>query len=220
MSTLAPLIVEEVPEIKEKKEREKPVRVRYIGVINSVRKVQTKTGKMMAIGMCESTDFRFSVVIFPKDYETLGGLLEDNKIILVEGNLKCDLSTGEISVVAQAIKANTITSMRTQAQEMGLFDASQRVYSSVPLDDDPSSRDLLPLPVSPLELTIPALASKQDLLDLKTYLQGLSGNIPVRIFLSGNSIDTKLCIGSRSELESWAKTRWGDSRIREILPTT
>ena len=47
----------DIPPISEvetpKKEREKQIKVRYIGLITSVRKVQTKTGKLMAIAGCE-----------------------------------------------------------------------------------------------------------------------------------------------------------------------
>lgn len=66
------------------KKKERDPRVRFIGLVTAVRKVQTKTGKMMAIANCDSFDFRFTIVVFPKDYETLGNLLEEDKIVLVE----------------------------------------------------------------------------------------------------------------------------------------
>lgn len=59
-------------------------RVRLIGLVTSVRHVQTKTGKMMAIALCDSFDFKFTVLVFSKDYETLSPLLEEDKILLVE----------------------------------------------------------------------------------------------------------------------------------------
>ncbi|MDP2104015.1 MAG: DNA polymerase III subunit alpha, partial [Candidatus Gracilibacteria bacterium] len=72
--------------IKTKKEAMK--RVRFIGLITSVRHVQTKTGKMMAIAMCDSSDFRFTLLVFSKEYETLSPLLEEDKIVLVEGTFR------------------------------------------------------------------------------------------------------------------------------------
>lgn len=69
---------------KDPKKKERDPRVRFIGLVTSVRKVQTKTGKMMAIANCDSFDFRFTIVVFPKDYDTLGNLLEEDKIVLVE----------------------------------------------------------------------------------------------------------------------------------------
>ncbi len=69
---------------KDAKKKERDPRVRFIGLVTSVRKVQTKTGKMMAIANCDSFDFRFTVVVFPKDYDTLGNLLEEDRVVLVE----------------------------------------------------------------------------------------------------------------------------------------
>lgn len=113
------------------KEKEKLTRVRYIGYIQSVRKIQTKTGKLMCVALCDGIHFRFSIVIFPKDYETLGNLLQDNLIAVVEGNLKCNEENGEISIIAQTVKTFTITTLRAQAQEMNLFDPKHKVRKKV-----------------------------------------------------------------------------------------
>lgn len=78
-------IPEEAPREAEKKvEKQRDPRVKFVGVISEVRKVQTKTGKMMAIASCDSFDFRFTVVIFPKDYDTLSPFLEPDKVVMVE----------------------------------------------------------------------------------------------------------------------------------------
>lgn len=113
------------------KEKEKLTRVRYIGYIQSVRKIQTKTGKLMCVALCDGIHFRFSIVVFPKDYEALGNLLQDNLIAVVEGNLKCNEENGEISIIAQTVKTFTITTLRAQAQEMNLFDPKHKVRKKV-----------------------------------------------------------------------------------------
>ena len=76
-------ILEEAP-VEKKVEKQRDPRVKFVGVISEVRKVQTKTGKMMAIASCDSFDFRFTVVIFPKDYDTLSPFLEPDKVVMVE----------------------------------------------------------------------------------------------------------------------------------------
>lgn len=81
----------------------------------------------MAIASCDSFDFRFSIVIFPKDYDTLSPFLEEDKVVMVEGSFKGSLENEEISVVANSLRTNTITAVREQAVEMGLFDANQKV---------------------------------------------------------------------------------------------
>lgn len=120
-------------ETKAKKEAMK--RVRFIGLITNVRHVQTKTGKMMAIALCDSSDFRFSLLVFSKEYEALSPLLEEDKIVLVEGAFRGNEENGEISVSAQTIRASTITSIRQQAKDMNLFDPKAFVNLSG-YDDD------------------------------------------------------------------------------------
>lgn len=113
---------------KTKKEAMK--RVRLIGLVTSVRQVQTKTGKMMAIATCDSFDFKFTVLVFSKEYEALGPLLEEDKILLVEGIFRGNEENGEMAVTAQTIRASTITSIRQQANDMNLFDSKALVNLS------------------------------------------------------------------------------------------
>lgn len=105
-------------------------RVRLIGLVTSVRQVQTKTGKMMAIATCDSFDFKFIVLVFSKEYEALSPLLEVDKILLVEGIFRGNEENGEIAVTAQTIRASTITSIRQQANDMNLFDTKALVNLS------------------------------------------------------------------------------------------
>jgi DNA polymerase-3 subunit alpha len=147
----APLPVADDVEKPKSKEREKLVRVRYIGYVQSVRKIQTKTGKLMCVALCDGIHFRFSIVIFPKDYEALGNLLQDNLIAVVEGNLKCNEENGEISVIAQTLKTFSITTLRTQAMEMGLFSASHKVRKKLATPESPAVK----ADVKPIVLNIP-----------------------------------------------------------------
>ncbi len=105
-------------------------RVRFIGLVTSVRQVQTKTGKMMAIATCDSFDFKFTVLVFSKEYEALSPLLEEDKILLVEGIFRGNEENGEMAVTAQTIRPSTITSTRQQANDMNLFDAKALVNLS------------------------------------------------------------------------------------------
>ncbi len=149
------------------KGKEKLVRVRYVGYIQSVRKIQTKSGKLMCVALCDGIHFRFSIVVFPKDYDSMGNVLQENLIAVVEGNLKCNEDNGEISIVAQAVKTFTITALRAQAMEMNLFDAKHKVRKKLNTPEKLAEKH----DHAPLVLQIPSKANKQDLLDLKEYLR-------------------------------------------------
>lgn len=125
-------VAENIPLVEKKKERkesEKRIRVRYIGLVTEVRKVQTKTGKMMTIARCDGINFQFSVVVFPKDYEIFGDSLKQDEICVVEGFFKGNADSGEISVMPTSVRSFSITTMRKQAQEMNLFDPKHRVQA-------------------------------------------------------------------------------------------
>lgn len=95
--------------------------------MTEVRKAQTKTGKMMVIANCDSFDFKFSFLVFPKDYDKYANMVEAGKIVLVEGPLKMNLDNSELTVSINNLRTTTITTVRQQAQEMGLFNSKDKV---------------------------------------------------------------------------------------------
>lgn len=183
-------------------------RVRLIGLVTSVRQVQTKTGKMMAIATCDSFDFKFTVLVFSKEYEALSPLLEEDKILLVEGIFRGNEENGEMAVTAQTIRASTITSIRQQAYDVNLFNPKAFVNLSgyteeqstsetedgkknktpemkknismetdlQETEDDAIEKMIEKTPQESEEkeeftIKIPSSACRQDLVDLKTYLE-------------------------------------------------
>ena len=216
--------------MKAKTKKEAMKRVRLIGLVSSVRHVQTKTGKMMAIAICDSFDFRFTVLVFSKEYETLSPLLEEDKILLVEGIFRGNEESGEMAVTAQTIRPSTITSIRQQAQDLNLFDSKALVNLSGYIEEIAESTVVMekkkgneenvitagvevgftemglqeteaeeieevvileeitpptrskPEMMKEFTIPVPSFACRQDLVDLKTYLEGASqGSIQVFI---------------------------------------
>ena len=53
-------------------------------------------------------------------------MVAEDTIAVVEGNLKTNITNGEVGVMTQSIKTLSITNARLQAQEMGLFDETQK----------------------------------------------------------------------------------------------
>jgi DNA polymerase III alpha subunit len=192
----------DIPTPEVKKEREKQIKVRFVGLIIAVRKVQTKTGKLMGIATCEGVGINFTMVVFPKDYEVFGPLLVEDQVAIVEGYFKGNTLSGEISVVVQTLKTHAITALRTLAQEMGLFDRNHRVRGTLvrgSLTSDPGEVFIL---------EVPRGASRQDLIDLKSYLVSIPGNQAVSIKLGGEVADTKLRVSDVALVKEWGERRW------------
>ncbi len=227
-------------------------RVKFIGLVTSVRHVQTKTGKMMAIAMCDSFDFKFTVLVFSKEYEALSPLLEEDKVLLVEGIFRGNEENGEMSVTAQTIRSNTITSIRQQANDMNLFDAKalvnlsgfvEELAENMPEtdkkkddtqaenpeatpkaslepempeesdEDEDDSEEVVDIPkteeiIKEYTILVPHSACRQDLVDLKTYLESApKGSVQIFIEIQGQKKDTKIAVESIEIAKKWERIK-------------
>ncbi|MFA6090947.1 MAG: DNA polymerase III subunit alpha [Candidatus Gracilibacteria bacterium] len=231
-----------------KTKKEVMKRVRLIGLVTSVRHVQTKTGKMMAIATCDSFDFKFTVLVFSKEYEALSPLLEEDKILLVEGIFRGNEENGEMAVTAQTIRPSTITSTRQQANDMNLFDVkalvnlsgfteeivenkkesgkkkdeseNQEISKELSIEpeiendeseeseENETGNDISFITATEYTIQIPSFACRQDLVDLKTYLEEIEkGSIQIYIDIQGQKKDTKIAVKSTDVIKKWVKMK-------------
>lgn len=110
-------------EIREptKEKKEKPI-VQIIWIVDTIRKIQTKKWENMLIVWCSSTWWKFTTIIFPKNYNLLAYKIKIGEIILVKWKLNCKIELKEISIEAEQIKSSTISNLRLAAQNEGIFD--------------------------------------------------------------------------------------------------
>ena len=77
-------------------------RIRIGGIISSMKKILTKSGKpMMFLNLEDLTD-KIEVVIFPSILDRYPGLLRENKIVLVEGRM--DRKMGEPKFICEGLE--------------------------------------------------------------------------------------------------------------------
>ncbi|MDD2871632.1 MAG: DNA polymerase III subunit alpha [Candidatus Gracilibacteria bacterium] len=135
----------------EKKERKEEI-VQAVGVIVDMRKIVTKTGKTMVFLKCEGFDYDFEVVIFPKDVDKYKDKLDIDKIIIINGILSVNFEYARKSIQARDIKIATISMVREQAKDLGLFSEVKR-YLNVDLNksDDDEVLEKIPDDISPEE---------------------------------------------------------------------
>ncbi len=82
----------------DEKEPDVVINATVIGIVTSIRKIQTKTGGMMLMATVESAGFDFRLVLFSRDYETYVNKVEEDRVIIVEGRVRFDTERDEISV--------------------------------------------------------------------------------------------------------------------------
>ena len=192
-----------------------------VGIITDVRKITTKAWKLMVFLKCESFDYDFEVVIFPKDVEKYGNIVEEDKIIIVSGNLNINFEYKRKSIQARDIKVASITQVRNQARDLDLFDSS-RSRASKWWDIEEEFEEKLEKkiethtwePEAQIEswkyvVSVPKNATRTDLEKLKIFL-GEESSWPYEIYINiwGKEAFTKLSIQNIQNLKNWEKNMW------------
>jgi DNA polymerase-3 subunit alpha len=214
------LAEEEVIDIPEKKEVEESVFATLIGLVHDVRKIQTKTGGMMLMATLESAGFDFRLTIFSRDYETFADKVEEDKILVVDGRVKFDTERDEISISPwagfskkwwnkEAIKSFTITQFRDIALSSWLVTPESLPEYAIPkggsIATHTESQNSL---VKKYFIDVPSYWSKDDLLDLRDFLEKSPvWLVPVWIRIGWKEKDTKFTIEDVNRLEAWIKIK-------------
>jgi DNA polymerase III alpha subunit len=181
---------------------------------------------------CEWYDYEFEVVIFSKDVEKYENKIDNYKIVIVNWNLDINLEYSRKSIRPREIKIATITQVREQAKDMWLFDENIKKFRNNDLnelkDEDLQNNDCenkcevykedfdrkLEEKISNNNLAefvveIPKTAKKQDLIDLKLFLEKeTKWNIEIFINLKWQKISTKISIFEIWTLKQWIKEKW------------
>ncbi len=95
------------------------------GMITSVKKITTKTGKYMAMGEIEDPSARIGFVLFPGAYDKCGQLIEEEKVLSLEGKL--DRRGNDFQFVINEVKALSLDTMVKKAIDCALFDKSDKL---------------------------------------------------------------------------------------------
>ncbi|HRI36644.1 MAG TPA: hypothetical protein PK765_06360 [bacterium] len=208
-----------------KAEREPPKKVRLYGLVSEIRTIQTKSGKMMMVATCDSVDFRFSIVIFPKDYEKYSRAIVADSVVMVDGNARLDERSGEISVMPSNMRTTSLAAFRKHVMESGQYRPSEKIRVRPNLEDVDfgfGSAATVSTPNMPVEkpetspslqehvIPIPHGATKDDLVALKQFLLTLpAGEIAVYIDIKGKKIDTKIRVADTTSVEIWRRGNIG-----------
>ena len=175
--------------------------VQTVWYITDYRKVVTKTWKPMWFLKCEWFDFDFEVVIFPKDIEKYAEKLDSNLVVIVTWWLDINFEYKRKSIRAKELKITSISMIREQARDLGIFDWSRRFinnelnsikdedesigeekiknnsekYSVLPENfDEKLEKEISEnkwIEIQEFIVNIPPIAKKEDLFDFKDFLQ-------------------------------------------------
>ena len=134
---------------------------------------------MMMVAKVESIGFDFRIVIFPKDYEKYESKITEDTIVVANGRVKYDIERSELSLLPTApfgkrkvidesgsVKCFSISVFRDMAETSGMLIKPEKSP-----DDTSPTQEIIPQAPTKFFIDIPAFWTKEDLLDLKDYLE-------------------------------------------------
>lgn len=98
------------------KPKQKRIKVKVFWYVNSIRKVQTKTWWSMLIVQCEWTKFNFTVLVFPKNYDSMKNSIEEDMILRIDWFFQFNKDSWEIAIIPDSIRKYSITRVRDIAK--------------------------------------------------------------------------------------------------------
>lgn len=192
------------------KERRKDPKVRFFWLVTNIRKIQTKTWKLMMTANCDSTFFKFTITVFPKDYEKFSNQLKNDVIAMVEWSIRFNEQMEEIAVMPNVIRTTSISSLRQQAKDIWVFDENDKINYLDDSDDillaKMQSESAPTTKENKYVFDMPVWTTRDKLVELKEYMQQLE-KWDIRIYLKiwTQEIDTKIEINDPNELKKWIK---------------
>ena len=95
------------------------------GLITKVKKVFTKSGSYMLYFELEDPTGRIEIVLFPKVYAKFSHLIDEDKIVIMEGRLDHRRDTLQFAV--DLVKSVSLETMINNAKAAGVFDENENV---------------------------------------------------------------------------------------------
>lgn len=216
-TTMEEVLIEEKDnsKVEVKKEKKKDPKVKFFWLVNNIRKIQTKSGKLMMTVNCDSTFFKFVITIFPKDYEKFANSIKLDSIVMVEWNLRFNEQMEEISIMPNSIKSTTITELRQKAKEDSCFNENEKInyleedenllinLSTEPVFEKEKAEQINSNKLEYI-IEVPRNAVKDDLVKLKEFmLTQEKWDIKVFLDIRWQIIDTKIALKDVWELKKW-----------------
>ena len=165
-----------------KKKIGKPVKLG--GLITSLRKTLTKSGKYMCFGEIEDPTARLPFVLFPKIYDQHGMHIEEDRLVKLEGRL--EERGGEVQIVVDRVSPISLEKMLQSAREEKLFDPEERILG-VNKFEWPEESSLLE-EAGPYVLTLESKSSLELLNKIKQLLEENKGDRPVEIHMEQDGV--------------------------------
>lgn len=189
------------------KKGERDKKSRLFGLVTNIRKIQTKTWKMMIVASCDSTFFKFSITIFPKDYDKFANTLSEWQIAMVEWNLKFNYEMWEIAIMPNSIRMTSITNLRNQVIENWSFNENDKINH---MQDEEELLERFEKEKKEEEMKFIIKTTKQvnkeDLLSLKEFLLSLDKwDYQIYLNIKDQIIDTKIAISDLDLLKDYIK---------------
>ncbi len=182
--------------------RQRQTAVRVGGTIDTLKKIYTRSGEAMLFGKLADTSGAVEIIIFPTLLKTLGDILAENKIIIVEGKLSD--KDGEVKIIVERLDEITMSNLSTILEKYNGPVQIKNGFSRGPWAGEnsysarsqtfapPSTPTPPPATASGLSLRLDVMPPAEVLQSLKVLLTKYPGGQPVFLVVKNNGAWKKI----------------------------
>lgn len=202
---------------------------KVVGQIAAIKKIVTKKGDPMAFVRLENTKETLEVIVFPRTYEEVGALLEDDLPVIIEG--KVSVEGDEVSFIAnklEIIKHETIEQQALDFNKVTGEDPKRRFYKkkedkkeepvktantvvqnvaaqNQQTQQQGSSKQVQQAGAG-VYIQVAAVPNQDTLLQMKSVFDAFPGNQDLYLDIAGKKVKTKTQVAYSDELKNQLET--------------
>lgn len=177
------------------------------GLLTGIRKIVTKKGDAMAIGILEDLSGKLDIVFFPKSYAKNSECLIPDQFLKVEG--KMEKRDGEWQMIAEACESFELEEIRLQAEKNGLIDTESKTVLDIETTEHIHHEEENEMAeefeeshsvTKVWDIHLPENISPAKIHELKELLSANPGDTEVIIHFKGNPIPFPKPVNKNTEL--------------------
>ncbi|MDO8471600.1 MAG: DNA polymerase III subunit alpha [bacterium] len=193
-------------------------KMRVVCLITGVRTILTKNNDPMAFVQVEDASTKLELIVFPRVYEQVKPLLEEGKIVVVDGFVNAKdsrLPAGRQGTQAETTELKLLVESLYEVvagQKLALprFQAQKRRERTGGGTGNGDAGPTVSSKANQLIITLPANATKKTLIDIKQVLAAHPGETPVALHLYSAGELKTIATTARVELNPTARAALAD----------
>jgi DNA polymerase III subunit alpha len=180
-------------------------KIKIGGIVSKIHKVLVRNQSLMFFVTIEDTSGRIELLVFPKTLERIGGVFQEDVVIIAEGKLSD--KEGQYKLIVDDARVLTQLEMDNFERILATQRANKKFTKPEIKQNDKKD-------YGKLFVTLPPDSSKADIGKLSAFFDTCDGGLmKVYIIVNGTKLETPYCIKNKESLEKELRNLIPDGKI-------